>query len=85
MQLNGNTVGEYMSRKYTLTLIALITLCYKLIAVADPTWAVAIIGGIVGVLGQYGYFNTKETDAIKELKIKGLAGEDSVTKIKPGE
>jgi len=73
MQLNGNTVGEYLSRKYTLTLIALIVVCYKLISTSDPTWAVALTGCVVGILGQYGYFNTKETAAITELKIKGLA------------
>ena len=73
MQLNGDTAGEYMSRKYTLTLIALIVLSYKLIAVSDAGWSAALITGIVGIVSSYSYFNVKETDAVKELKIKGLA------------
>ena len=85
MQLNNNRVGEYMSRKYTLTLIALIALCYKLVATNDAMWAVALTGGIAAVLGQYGYFNTKETDAVKELKLKGMAAPDATDPAEPVE
>jgi len=51
---------EYMSRKYTLTLIALIAMSYKMIATADAMWAVALTGGIAAVIAQYSYFNTQE-------------------------
>lgn len=83
MQLNGNTVGEYMSRKYTLTLVALITVCFKLLTTTDPMWAIALTGAIVGIIGQYAYFNVQESKSIKELKMAGMADAPSSSPPKP--
>ena len=81
MQLNGNTAGEYLSRKYTMTMSALIiVLClfgysvYMTQGKPDvAAWGILV----VGILGQYGYFNTKETGAVKELKMAGLSAPNS--------
>lgn len=74
MQLsNKNPFGEYMSRKFTMCMIALIALSLKLLFTSDAALAGYLVGGMVGVVTAYGWMNTRETDTVKELKIKGLA------------
>ena len=61
----GKTEKEYMSRKYTLTLLALVTESFKLITTADPTWATALCIAIPATIAQYAYFNVSESKTIR--------------------
>jgi uncharacterized membrane protein len=75
MQLNGNTAGEYLSRKFVLAAVSLMVVLLMFIyaMIVKPQVDVLAWGGlIVGIISSYGYFNSKESSAIKELKIKEM-------------
>jgi len=63
MQYSGNLQAEYLSRKFVLTLIGLIGTLYVIIFVDKGVhyeWGAVLIG----VIGQYAYFNYKESQSV---------------------
>lgn len=63
MQYSGNLQAEYLSRKFVLTLIGLIGTLYVIIFVDNGVhyeWGAVLIG----VIGQYAYFNYKESQSV---------------------
>jgi len=63
MQYSGNLQAEYLSRKFVLTLIGLIGTLFVIIFVdkgVHSEWGAVLIG----VIGQYAYFNYKESQSV---------------------
>lgn len=71
MQTTNNTKMEYLSRKYTLTLIALIAVVIVILFIdkgAHYEWGAVL----VAILGQYAWFNVQEAKTLKDLEFKKM-------------